>query len=214
MAKAKAPQKPRRSWIYKINPTATVIRCRGCGWIDKYDHTAVEQECTKADCNCFNNVSKVFRDYHPVVVLTPKHVFEDYKSLATATVVPLTSQETFAGLPTSYPLQRTKKNGLQKPGYVLCHNPLTVDLDAFKKRSGDKRIWLQRIGTLTPEEMGEIDQRIAYINGIDEETMAKSWLNANISPDLLLSFFESLKPADKEDFLGKAIEAAYPESGS
>ena len=58
------------------------------------------------------------------------------EALATAIVARITSVEKKRSLPTAVRLEGGD-GGLERPGYVLCHDLLTIDRSRFRRYSGD-----------------------------------------------------------------------------
>lgn len=57
------------------------------------------------------------------------------QALDAAIVARITSAEKQRSLPTAVPLE-SGDAGLDRPGYILCHDLVTLDRDAFRRYSG------------------------------------------------------------------------------
>ncbi|WP_371357304.1 type II toxin-antitoxin system PemK/MazF family toxin [Hydrocoleum sp. CS-953] len=71
--------------------------------------------------------------------------------------MPLTSQETYKGLPTTYPINPTTKNCLDKKYFALVHQICTLDANYFKNSEGK---WKKRIGKLDNSDIKAIGERL------------------------------------------------------
>ncbi|MBD2513343.1 type II toxin-antitoxin system PemK/MazF family toxin, partial [Nostoc muscorum FACHB-395] len=125
-----AGQRPRQGWIYSINPYRVSLRCK-LGHVHIYNlDEPGEVECQTCTENI--NSSRVFRGIHPYIIWTSDQFQDESGYIATFCVIPLTSQGTFNGLPTTYPINSTSRNGLDKSSYALVHQICTVDANCFK----------------------------------------------------------------------------------
>lgn len=122
-----AGQKPRQGWIYVINPAQVCLRCKA-GHIHSYElPQSGDLQCKTNSCNFTLNSSRVFRGRHPYLIWTSNPFQDESGYLATFTVIPLTSQDTFKGLPTTYPINSTARSGLDRNSLALVHQISTVD---------------------------------------------------------------------------------------
>ncbi|WP_235335352.1 MULTISPECIES: hypothetical protein [Aphanizomenon] len=97
-----AGQRPRQGWIYWINPYKVSLRCK-LGHVHIYNlDEPGEVECQTCSENI--NSSRVFRGTHPYIIWTSDQFQDESGYIATFSVIPLTSQTTFNGLPTTYPI--------------------------------------------------------------------------------------------------------------
>ena len=201
------PQKPRQGWIYKINPYRVSLRCR-FGHTHFYDlDEPGEVECKTLSCSLTLNSSRVFRGYHPYVIWTGDHFQDDSGYIQTFLVIPLTSQETYKGLPTTFPVNATTRNGLEKKSYILVHQLTTVEANCFKDTDGN---WSERIGQLGPEEKQGIEKRLKYVLDI-QENPSEDWLRKNSSIELLQKVFDFLPDQETKN---RGIEALIDRSES
>jgi mRNA interferase MazF len=118
-------------------------------------------------------------------------------------VIPLTSQSTFNGLPTTYPVNSTTKNGLDKNSYVLVHQICTVDANCFKDVSGN---WLNRIGQLDKADKIAIEERLKYFLNI-QVNPSEDWFAQNASPELVKKVFGYLDEDNKNLTLEELIKS-------
>lgn len=197
-----AGQKPRQGWIYPINPYRVSLRCkRGHVHLYQLDEPG-EVTCKTSGCTITINSSRVFRGNHPYIIWTSNEFQDDSGYIATFTVIPLTSQETYKGLPTTYPINSSSKNGLNKNSYALIHQIYTVDGNCFKDRDGN---WLTRIGQLDKSDKEAIEERLRYYLAI-QENPGEDWFVNNASPELLNKVWDYLPTEDKQATLENLID--------
>ncbi|MFN6519165.1 MAG: type II toxin-antitoxin system PemK/MazF family toxin [Nostoc sp. CreGUA01] len=202
-----AGQKPRQGWIYCINPYKVSLRCQ-FGHIHVYDlDEPGELKCQTLSCTEKINSSRVFRGTHPYVIWTSNEFQDKSGYIATFCVIPLTSQTTFNGLPTTYPINSTSKNGLDKNSYALVHQICTVDANCFKDSNGD---WLNRIGQLDKADKDAIYKRLNYFFNFPENP-SDDWFAQNATVELLQKIFYFLPD---ENTKSKAIEELINNLGS
>lgn len=121
--------------------------------------------------------------------------YEETGYTHTFTVIPLTSQTTFSGLPTTFPIRANQSNGLSKTSYALIHQICTVEASCFKVIGDD--VWKQRIGQISKQDKQQIDERLRYFFGFPDAP-SDDWLKKNASPELLKKIFGYL-PEDQRD---------------
>ncbi|NET72635.1 MAG: type II toxin-antitoxin system PemK/MazF family toxin [Sphaerospermopsis sp. SIO1G2] len=194
-------QKPRQGWIYWINPYRVSLRCK-LGHVHIYNlDEPGEVECQT--CQEKINSSRVLRGTHPYIIWTSDQFQDESGYIATFSVIPLTSQTTFNGLPTTYPINPTSRNGFDKNSYVLVHQIYTVDANCFKDSSGN---WLKRIGQLDKADKKAIEERLKYFLNI-QDNPSEDWFARNASPDIVEKVFDCLSEEDKssviEDLINK-----------
>jgi mRNA-degrading endonuclease toxin of MazEF toxin-antitoxin module len=181
-----AGQKPKQGWIYFIDPYHVSLKCR-FNHIHIYDlDQPGEVECKT--CKMIMNSSRVLRGEHPYIIWTSDQFQDESEYIATFSVVPLTSQTTFQGLPTTHPVNPTTKNGLDKKSYALVNQISTVDANCFKDSSGN---WLQRIGQLDKSDKDAIEERLKYYLDISENP-SDDWFVKNASIELLKKVYDYL----------------------
>ena len=197
-----AGKRPRQGWIYKINPYRVSLSCHG-GHQHFYDLTEPsEVDCKHSGCDQLINSSRVFRGFHPYIIWSSDEFQDETGYIKTFTVIPLTSQTTFAGLPTVYPITKTKANGLTADSYALVHQICTVDGNCFKDGMGD---WLVRIGQLSLDDKEETNQTLAYylnfpLNPSDD------WFRENASPELVRKVYSYLSVSEKKHILETLLD--------
>ncbi|CBN56478.1 conserved hypothetical protein [Kamptonema sp. PCC 6506] len=134
----------------------------------------------------------MFRGEHPYIIWTSDQFQDDVEYIQTFTVIPLTSQETYKGLPTAYPINSTSKNGLSANSFALVHQICTVDANCFKDLQGN---WSDRIGQLDKGDKEAIEERLKYFLNL-QESPGEDWFAQNASIELLQKVFDYLP--DKE----------------
>ncbi|MFM6115039.1 MAG: type II toxin-antitoxin system PemK/MazF family toxin [Sphaerospermopsis kisseleviana] len=158
-----------------------------------------EVECQTCKENI--NSSRVFRGTHPYIIWTSDQFQDESGYIATFSVIPLTSQTTFNGLPTTYPINRTARNGLDKNSYVLVHQICTVDANCFKDSSEN---WLNRIGQLDKPDKEAIEERLKYFLNIQDHP-SEDWFAQNASPEIVKKVFDYLSEEDKSSVIEELI---------
>jgi len=197
-----AGQRPRKGWIYMINPYRVSLRCsNGHQHIYNLDAPS-EIECQTVSCDLMINSSRVFRGTHPHIIWSSDKFRDDSGFVQTFTAIPLSSQTTFRGLPTTYPIMNTVKNGLEKRSYALVHQICTVEGNCFKTSDGS---WLERVGQLETNDRLKIDERLKYFLGFDNQPN-EDWLKKNASPDLVQKMYSFLPNVDKKIVLEKLLD--------
>lgn len=197
-----AGQRPRQGWVYMINPYRVSLRCSS-GHLHIYDLDAPgEIECKTFSCTLTINSSRVFRGTHPHIIWTSDEFQDESGYIQTFTAIPLTSQTTFSGLPTTYPINNTVKNGLSKKSYALVHQICTVDGNCFKDTSGN---WLEREGQLEPKDKDEIAKRLKFFLGFDSSP-DEDWFRQNASPELVQKIYGYLSDAEKNSLLESLLD--------
>ena len=196
-------QKPLQGWIYKINPHSVSLQCRS-GHIHLYELKEPGEfvNCKQTSCTLEINSSRVFRGYHPYIIWTGDQFQNESSYIQTFTVIPLTSKETYKGLPTTYPVNSTSKNGLEKTSYALVHQICTVEANCFKDSEGN---WLQRIGQLGKEDRTSIQERLKYFLGI-KDVISEDWLANNSSPELVEKILDYLPEDTRILIIEKLID--------
>ena len=193
-----AGQRPKKGWIYMINPYRVSLRCK-MGHIHFYDLIEPgEVECQTASCSLAINSSHVFRGTHPHIICTSDEFEGDTNySVKTFQVIPLTSKTTFAGLPTTYPIVSNRKNGLTTKSYALVHQLYPINGDCFKKADGS---WMERMGQLDSRDKTEIEQRLKFSLELSSPTTDDFLMN--MTPELFKKAYGHLP----DDLKMKALE--------
>jgi mRNA interferase MazF len=197
-----AGKRPRQGWVYMINPLRISLQCAN-GHQHIYNLDALEEvDCQTRSCNYKINSSRVFRGTHPHIIWTSDEFQDESNFIQTYTTIPLTSKNTFSGLPTTYPITNTTKNGLDKKSYALVHQVSTVDGHCFKDASGN---WLDRMGQLDPTDKEEIERRLKYFFGFDNSP-DEDWFKQNASLKLVQKIFSYLPNSEKDKSLETLLE--------
>jgi mRNA interferase MazF len=198
-----AGQRPRKGWIYMIDPYRVSLRCSN-GHQHIYDLVEPgEVQCQTASCSLTINSSRVFRGAHPHVIWTSEEFQQDTNNyVQTFTAIPLTSKATFAGLPTTYPIGDTTKNGLTIKSYALIHQICTVDGNCFKDEQGN---WLNRLGQLDAKGLEEITRRLKYYLGINNQPN-EDWFRDNATPEIVQKIYGYLSDAEKTVLLERLLD--------
>lgn len=180
-----------------LNPYRVSLQCRN-GHTYIYELTEPgEVECKKDSCNLIINSNRVLRGNHPYIIWVNPQFQDDSNYVKTFTVIPLTSQATFVGLSTTYPINKTTNNGLNVKSYALIHQILTIDGNCLKDKNGD---WLKRIGQLHKNDKQQIEKRLKYYLNLNNEP-DEDWFKKNASPELLEKVFDNLSKENKEKSL-------------
>jgi len=201
------PQGPRQGWIYMINPYRVSLTCKA-----KHTHIYTldgpgEILCRTETCSLTINSSHVFRGAHPYVIWTNDQLQHDSGYIKTFIAIPLTSKTTFAGLPTTYPITKTAKNGLTEKSYALVHQICTVDAACFKDKDD---CWIERIGQLDQKDKDGIEERLKYALNINE-TPSEDWFKKNTSPELIQRLYSYLPASIQERTLEDLLDLGSEE---
>lgn len=185
-----------------INPYRVSLSCsRG----HRHFYTLAEPgmvECQTSTCDLEINSSRVFRGAHPYIIWTSDQFQDDSRYIQTFTVIPLTSQQTFSGLPTTFPINSTAKNGLDKKSYALVHQICTVDNNCFKDANES---WIQRMGQLERKDKSGIEERLKYFLDIGDNP-SDDWFQANATPALVQKIYGYLPDVEKSALLEKLVD--------
>ncbi len=106
------PKRPQQGWIYFINPYRVSLSCNF-----RHVHIYELNEPGEVECKTCQdtiNSSRVFRGEHPHIIWTSDEFQDQSGYITTFSAIPLTSQTTYTGLPTTLPINPTQKNGLDK----------------------------------------------------------------------------------------------------
>ena len=198
-----AGQRPRKGWIYRINPFRVSLTCRH-GHQYFYNLTEPSEiECQNPSCSEIINSSRVLRGTHPYIIWENDQFQDNENYIQTFSTIPLTSQTTYSGLSTVYPITKTTQNGLDKKSYALVHQICTVDSNCFKNSDGD---WLQRIGQLSKKDKEEIQETLLYYLDINNCKLDDDWLHKNASPELVKKIFDFLPDQQKQETIENLID--------
>jgi mRNA interferase MazF len=191
------PQRPKQGWIYFINPYRVSLRCHS-GHVHIYElNEPGEVECKT--CQDTINSSRVFRGEHFHIIWTSDEFQDKSRYKATFSAIPLTSQETYKGLPTTWPINPTQKNGLYETSYALVHQLFTVEANCFKDSAGN---WLERKGQLERADKDAIDERLKFHLGLIDNP-SDEWFIKNANIEILKKVFDFLP---NKELKSQAIE--------
>jgi mRNA interferase MazF len=191
------PQKPRQGWIYFINPYKVSLRCHS-GHVHFYElNEPGEVECKS--CKDTINSSRVFRGEHPHIIWTSDEFQDQSEYKATFSVIPLTSQTTYTGLPTTLPINPTQKNGLDRKSYALVHQLFVVEANCFKDKAGN---WLEPTGTLEKAHKDAINERLIFYLRLTDNP-SDEWFIKNANIETLKKVFNFLP---NKELKSQAIE--------
>jgi mRNA interferase MazF len=195
-------QRPRKGWIYMINPFRVSLRCK-LGHIHFYDlNEPGEVTCKTASCSQTFNSSRVFRGTHPYIIWMNDEFQNDSGYIQTFIVIPLTSQETYKGFPTTYPINSTSHNQLERKSYALIHQLTTIDGNCLKDSQGN---WLTRMGQIDSYDKESIERRLKYALDI-QDNPSDDWFVKNASPELLRKIFHHIPEEKKQSVIEELIE--------
>lgn len=190
-------QKPRPGWIYMINPKRVVLRCRR-GHEHVYDISGPEElNCSEESCVLKINSSRVIRGLHPHIVWSEFIVDKLHFYL----VIPLTSKDTFRGLPTSYPIKANLQNGLNHTSITLVHQLTTVDAECFKEPNGT---WMKRLGVISADEKKDIEARLMLALNLPNSP-SEDWFTQNASTELLEKIFMLMDTSQREGAISRLL---------
>lgn len=191
-------QKPRSSWIYMIDPKRVFLMCK-FGHQDIYNISGPEElNCSHPSCNQKMNSSKVMRGNHPYIVWSEL----TYGKLHLYHAIPLTSKDTFRGLPTSYPIKVNPRNGLACSSLALVHQLTVIDANCFQDNNGN---WIKRLGIINADEKKDLEERLRLALNLSESP-SEDWFTQNASPDLLERVFMQLDPRQREEAISQLID--------
>ena len=172
------PKNPTQGNIYFIDPKFVYLKCKD-DHEHHYDISSKDSiECKEHDCYLTINSSQIMRGEHPYIVWSN---FYKPPLINLYYVIPLTSQDTFNGLPTTYAIKPSKDNNLTKKGYALIHQLTTVDAACFKDINGD---WIERRGKIDKDQKEDIKKRLINLLNLPSEPN-DDWLKNNASPELI-----------------------------
>lgn len=181
-----------------INPSRVVLKC-GLGHKNVYDISgAKELNCSDSSCNSKINASQVMRGIHPYIVWSDF----TYGKFHLYHVIPLTSQETFKGLPTSYPIKANSRNGLTRNSLALVHQLTVIDPECFKDNNGN---WMTRRGIINVDEKKDLEERVKLALNLPNHP-SEDWFTRNASPELLEKILMLIPPSQQQEALLRLID--------
>ena len=194
---------PRQGEIYFINPKSVVLKCKD-GHRSRSDISGLDQvNCSHLHCSLTINSSRIMRGEHPHIVWSK---FDESLLTSLYYVIPLTSQNTFDGLSTTYPINPNQENGLDKGSRALIHQFITVDAACFKDRNGD---WIERIGKITRTQKKDIKEILGNLLNLLSDPN-DDWFMRNTSPELIEKIFNYIEPSEKEKLIERLIYKIEP----
>lgn len=181
-----------------LDPKQVILTCSS-GHTHVYDISGPEElNCSHSSCTSKLNSSRVMRGVHPYIVWSDY----TYGKLSLYHAIPLTSKDTFRGLPVSYPIKANPRNGLTCTSLALIHQLTTVDVGCFKDANGS---WMKRLGVISADEKKGLEDRLRLAlnlpNCPDED-----WFVQNTSPELLEKVFMGIEPVHREEALSRLID--------
>ncbi len=180
--------KPRQGWIYLINPQRVFLSCQ-LGHIHFYDLEKPEElKCKTISCNLIPDTSQIFNGEHPYLFWEQGKFKIESDEIQTFTAIALNSQETYTGLPITYPINATSRNSLEQKLYALTHQIITIDINCLKDLEGN---WITRIGQLDKHDKKAIEERLNYALDI-EDNPNEYWFINYASAELLTKVFPFL----------------------
>ncbi|MGD1701634.1 type II toxin-antitoxin system PemK/MazF family toxin [Dapis sp. BLCC M229] len=192
-------QTPRKGWIYIIDPQKVYLTCK-LGHTYSYNIEPLDYvECHHPSCKHTVNPSRVLRGKHPYIVLTSEKFLDQSGYIKTFNAIPLTSQKTYKGLPTAYPINPTAKNCLDKKSFALVHQICTIDANYFKDREGK---WKKRVGQLDKEDREEIGKRLTDLFDLEPD----DWFTKNASPELLIKIMYKIPENERHLAIERLID--------
>ena len=193
-----AGKKPRHGWLYMINPKQVVLRC-DLGHEHSYDISGPDDlDCSHSSCTSKINSSSVMRGKHPYIVWS----VYTYGKFHLCHAIPLTSRETFQGLPTSYPIKAHPNNGLTCNSLALVHQLTAIDVECFKDVNGN---WSERLGVINTGEKKDLEERLRYALNLPN-CLSEDWFTKNSSPELLEKVYMGIEPIQREEALSRLVD--------
>lgn len=193
-----AGQRPRQGWIYMINPRRVVLKC-SLGHERIYDISGPEElNCFSSLCTKKINSSRVMRGTHLHIVWSEYN----YGKFHLYHAIPLTSKDTFRGLPTAYPIKANPRNGLSCNSLALVHQLTPIDLECFKGADSD---WMKRTGVINADERSDIEERLRLALNL-QNYPSEEWFTQNASLELLEKVFMLIAPSQQEDGISRLMD--------
>lgn len=174
-----------------VDPGRVVLKCKS-GHEQIYDISGPrELDCSHSSCTLKINSSRVMRGYHPYIVWSDY----SYGKFHLYHAIPLTSKDTFRGLPTAYPIKMNLRNGLTCNSLALVHQLTTIDVESFKDSNGD---WMHRLGVINLDEKRDLEDRLRLALNLSN-CPSEDWFAQNASPELLERVFVQIDPSQREE---------------
>ena len=192
-------RKPQKGWVYNINPHTPTLQCAK-GHVHIYSHQVEWTTCLSRGCTCKINPSKVYRYPRRYAVWTNTAI----QVPGTFTSIPITSEDTFAGLSTTCVIRADGGNGLGTTSYAVVGQLIAVDIRCFQDGYGQ---WIQRAGKLNPKDRARVDMNLVDQLGIDAPAPSSDWLTQNATPEMLESILIGLSAENRQDAVRAAFES-------
>ena len=174
-----------------VNPGRVVLKCK-LGHEHIYDISGPQElNCSHSSCILKINSSRVMRGEHPYIIWSDY----SYGKFHLYHAIPLTSKDTFRGLPTAYPIKKNSRNGLTCNSLALVHQLTTIDVESFKKSNGD---WMHRFGVINSDEKRDLEDRLRLALKLPNDP-SEDWFARNASPELLEKVFMHIDPSQREE---------------
>lgn len=179
-----------------INPRNVVLSCkshhRQVYLLPDSDFVA----CRHPGCNHRINSSHITRGTHPYVYWACE------EQTGVVSVIPLTSQNTFVGIPSTSVIKSNERNGLSKDSLALIFQLTTINISCLKDTNGG---WLKRMGGLTKKEKEAIQERLLY--WIRPEDAGSDWFLSSASATDLERASLRLTPDERERLVNVLIDS-------
>ena len=139
------------------------------------------------------------RGKHPHIIWSEY----SYGKFHTYHVIPLTSKDTFRGLPSVHPIKKNGRNGLDKNSLALVHQLTMIDSECLKYGNGQ---WMQRMGVISADDRKAIELRLKFSLQLSE-TPSDDWFTENASPELLKQIFSNLNKEQQENIVTDLLDS-------
>ena len=139
------------------------------------------------------------RGKHPHIIWSEY----SYGKFHTYHVIPLTSKDTFRGLPSVYPIKKNGRNGLDKNSLALVHQLTMIDSECLRYGNGQ---WMQRMGVISADDRKAIELRLKFSLQLSE-TPSDDWFTENASPELLKQIFSNLNKEQQENIVTDLLDS-------
>jgi mRNA interferase MazF len=177
-----------------VDPDRLVLTCQ-MGHRHSYDILGgTTTRCAEPSCTESIQTTKIMAGRHPHLIWTSLEYGNNFHLYY---AIPLTSQNTFTGLPTAIPIRSDSGNGLAKDSFALIHQITPINSECFRDSQGQ---WIERTGRLSPKYMERLEEQLKRFLMISMG-MDDNWFKQNASIELCQIIFGNLSFADQEEFL-------------
>ncbi len=177
-----------------VDPNLLVLSCKA-GHRHAYDLLGgTTTRCAEPSCTERIQTTKIMAGSHPHLIWTSLEYGNDFHLYY---AIPLTSQTTFAGLPTAIPIRKDSGNGLDKDSFALIHQITPIDSECFRDSQGE---WSERKGRLGKKSMDRLEEQLKRFLMISMG-MNEDWFKQNASVELCQIVFGNLSLADQKIFI-------------